>query len=255
MMSEDPDRDYIAGLAKGLAVIEAFDDEHERLTIAEAAALAGLSRAAARRVLLTLVRLGYAATDGRAFTLTPRVLKLGYAFLASTPLPQLLQPFLEQLSEALHESCSASVLDDREIVYVARSATRRIMSVGVTVGTRLPATCSSMGRVLLAGLPRDEMIRRVEASERRRLTPHTRTAVADLVAEIDATRGRGWAVVDQELEVGLISIAVPVLDARGRTLAALNAGSQSQRTTADRLVAETLPKLIDTQRTLRPLVR
>lgn len=247
--------DTIAGLSKGLSVIEAFDDEHERLTIAEAAALTGLSRAAARRVLLTLVDLGYAVSEGRQFMLTPRVLKLGYAFLTSTPLPQLLQPFLEQLSEALNESCSAAVLDDREIVYVARSATRRIMSVGVTVGTRLPATATSMGRVLLAGLDRDEMAARVQASERRRLTPFTRTSTEDLVAEIDATRERGYAVVDQELEVGLVSMAVPVLDARGRTVAAINAGAQSQRVKAADLVQRSLPRLLDTQRALRPLVR
>ena len=249
------DRDFMAGLAKGLAVIEAFDDEHERLTIAEVAALTGLSRAAARRCLHSLVQLGYAAFDGKFFTLTPRVLKLGYAFLSSTPLPTLLQPFLEQLSESLHESCSAAVLDDREIVYVARSATRRIMSVGVTVGTRLPATCSSMGRVLLAGLPREEMIRRVAASERHRLTPFTRTAVEDLVAEIDAVRERGFAIIDQELEVGLVSIAVPVLDGRGRTVAALNVGAQSQRIPAADLGERYLPALLDTQRALRPLVR
>lgn len=250
-----PDRDHIAGLAKGLAVIEAFDDEHERLTIAEVAALTGLSRAAARRVLLTLRDLGYAASDGRHFALTPRVLKLGYAFLTSTPLPQLLQPFLEQLSETLHESCSATVLDGSEIVYVARSATRRIMSVGVTVGTRLPAVSTSMGRVLLAGLAREEMIRRVEAADRTRLTPHTRTAVDEIVAEIDGARARGYAIVDQELEVGLVSIAVPVLDHGGAVVAAINAGVQAQRVGSVDLVAEYLPRLLDTQRQLRPLVR
>ncbi|HUG62003.1 MAG TPA: IclR family transcriptional regulator C-terminal domain-containing protein, partial [Methylomirabilota bacterium] len=139
--------------------------------------------------------------------------------------------------------------------YVARSATRRIMSVGVTVGTRLPAVATSMGRVLLAGLPRDEMIRRVETSERVRLTPLTRTSVEDIVAEVDATRARGYAIVDQELEIGLVSIAVPVLDHRGITCAAINAGVQAQRIGTVDLEAEYLPRLLDTQRQLRPLVR
>ena len=253
--ADSEDRDFVAGLAKGLSVIEAFDDEHERLTIAEVAALTGLTRAAARRCLITLTRLGYASFDGKAYALTAKVLKLGYAFLTSTPLPQLLQPFLEQLSEGLHESASATVLDGNEIVYVARAATRRIMSVGVTVGTRLPAVAASMGRVLLAGLPREEMVRRVETSERVRLTPYTRTATADLIAEIDAARERGYAVVDQELEVGLISIAVPVLDNHGRTVAAINVGVQSQRIDRAALEGAVLQRLLETQRTLKPLIR
>jgi IclR family transcriptional regulator, pca regulon regulatory protein len=251
----DQDRDFMAGLAKGLAVIEAFDDEHETMTIAEVAAATGLSRAAARRCLHTLMRLGHVAQDGRSFTLTPRVLKLGYAFLTAAPLPQLLQPFLEQASEALQESCSASVLDGTEIVYIARAATRRIMSVGVAVGTRLPAVATSMGRVLLAGLPPDEASRRIAASERRRLTPYTVTAVPDLVRAVDAARTDGYAIVEQELEVGLVSIAVPVIDARGRVVAALNAGLQAQRGERTLLVATVLPKLLETQRLLRPLVR
>lgn len=251
----DDDRDFVAGLAKGLAVIAAFDDEHERLTIAEAAARAGLSRASARRSLHTLIKLGYVGFDGKHHALTPRVLKLGYAYLSSTPLPQLFQPFLEQLSETLHESCSASLLDGDEIVYIARSATRRIMSVGVTVGSRLPAYCTSMGRVLLAGLDRPEMIERLSRAERPRLTPLTRTKLKDLTAEIDAIRQKGYAIVDQELEVGLLSIAVPVLDHKGRVVAALNAGTQSQRLSKAELETRFLPRLLDTQLSLRPLVR
>src|SRR5262245_59608499 len=154
--TERADRDFILGLKKGLAVIECFDDEHERLTSADVAAKTGLSRAAARRCLLTLHKLGYANYDGKLFMLAPRVMRLGYAYLLSASLPQLLQPFLEHLSEQVHESSSAAILEGEEIVYLARAATRRIMSSGLCIGTRLPTYCTSMGRVLLAGLPPGE---------------------------------------------------------------------------------------------------
>ena len=248
-------RDFIAGLAKGLAVIELFDDEHERLTIAETAAMSGLSSAAARRSLHTLARLGYVAFDGKFFTLTARVLKLGHAFLSSTPLPQLFQPFLEEVSEQVHESCSAAVLDGDEIVYIARSATKRIMSVGVTVGSRLPAYCTSMGRVLLAGLDPSESRRRIERAERRRLTPRTHVSVAELTGAVADARGQGFAIVDQELEMGLTSIAVPVLNRRGTVVAAFNVGVQSQRVGTDTLRRDVLPRLLAMQERLRPLVR
>lgn len=251
----EPDRDFMAGLGKGLAVIECFDDENERLTIAEVAAKTKLSRAAARRCLLTLQRLGYATYDGKFFGLTPRILRLGYAYLASTELPQLVQPFLERLSETLHESCSASILDGDEIVYVARAATKRIMSVGISVGTRLPAYCTSMGRVLLAALPAPEMERRLAATARPRLTPHTRTQVGDLIVVLKAVRESGHAVIDQELEVGLASIAVPLVNAAGDTVAAINIGVQSARVPAADLPRLFLPHLLEAQRALRPLIK
>src|SRR4051812_3699738 len=162
------ERDYMAGLGKGLAVIACFDERHRRLTIAEVAAMARLSRAAARRCLLTLERLGFASFDGRFFGLTPRILRLGYAYLASAELPQIIQPFLEQVSARIQESCSASILDGEEVLYIARSAKRRIMSVDLAVGSRLPAYCTSMGRVMLAALPPEEAMRRLRASPRRR---------------------------------------------------------------------------------------
>ncbi len=250
----DSDRDYIAGLAKGLTVIECFESGRERLTIADVARTTGLSRAAARRCLLTLERLRYAEFDGKFFSLTPRVLRLGYAYLSATALPQILQPFLEQLSEITHESCSASVLDSRDIVYIARAATKRIMSVGLNVGTRLPAYCTSMGRVLLAGLPPDEARRRILATERQKLTPRTAVAMRELVSLVDDARQNGYAIVDQELEIGLTSIAVPILTASGRCVASMNISAQSQRMSAAALKSQFLPHLTAMQHTIKPLL-
>lgn len=251
----EPDRDFMAGLGKGLAVIECFDDRHQRLTIAEVAAMTRLSRAAARRCLLTLTRLGYVGYDGKFFRLTPRILRLGYAYLAATELPHVLQPVLEQLSEQVLESCSASVLDGDEIIYIARSAKKRIMAVDLAVGSRLPAFCTSMGRVLLAALPPEEAARRIAARERRRATPFTRVEVPDVVAAVEACRAQGYAVIDQELEVGLVSIAVPVTDAAGTTVAAINISAQSARIPATDMPAHFLGPLTEAQAALRPLVK
>jgi IclR family pca regulon transcriptional regulator len=250
-----PDRDYMAGLGKGLAVIECFDDRRSRLTIAEVAVLTGLSRAAARRCLITLQRLGYMTFDGKFFCLAPRVLRLGYAYLASTELPQLVQPFLDRLSEQIHESCSASILDGTEILYIARSAKKRIMSVDLGVGSRLPAYCTSMGRVLLAALPPEEAAQRLEASDRRRATPQTRTRVDDLLRILSTVRRQGYCVVDQELEAGLVSLAVPVIDATGHTVAAINSSAQSARIAAADMPPQYLASLIEAQAGLRPLIK
>jgi IclR family pca regulon transcriptional regulator len=249
------DRDFIAGLGKGLTVIECFDERHERLTIAEVAAMARLSRAAARRCLITLARLGYARFDGKSFGLTPRVLRLGYAYLSSAELPQLLQPFLEELSEQIHESCSASILDGDEIVYIARSAKKRIMAVDLGVGSRLPAYCTSMGRVLLAALDPAEAHRRLSLRELKPVTPFTRIRVSDVEMVLTQVRHQGHCVVDQELEVGLVSMAVPVLDAAGRTVAAINTSTQSARISGNEIARRFLTKLLETQAHLRPLIK
>lgn len=248
------DRDHMLGLEKGLAVIACFDAGHPRLTIADVARMTGLSRATARRCLITLARIGYAETDGRHFALTPRVLQLGYAYLSSTPLTAVLQNALERLSEEIGESSSASLLDGRDIVYVARAATKRIMSVGLSVGSRLPAYCTSMGRVLLAALPEEEARRRVEASDRRALTRATATTVEAVMARVAAARTAGYAVIDQELEVGLTSIAVPVIDREGRVVAAINVGTQATRFPPGIIVAEILPKLLKVQAELARIV-
>ena len=250
----DPDRDFIAGLAKGLTVIECFEAGRERLTIADVARTTGISRAAARRCLLTLERLRYAEFDGKFFRLTPRVLRLGYAYLSATALPQILQPYLERLSEMTKESCSASILDSREVVYIARSAQKRIMSVGLNIGTRLPAYCTSMGRVLLASLPPDEARRRILASERHKLTTGTLVAMRDLVLSVARAREKGFAIVDQELEIGLASISVPVYNSAGTCVAAVNISAQSQRLSARDLEAQFLPHLVALQRAVRPLI-
>jgi len=248
------DRDHMLGLEKGLAVIACFDAAHPRLTIADIARMTGLTRATARRCLITLARIGYAETDGRLFALTPRVLRLGYAYLSSTPLTTILQSALERLSEEIGESSSASILDGSEIVYVARAATRRIMSVGLSVGARLPAFCTSMGRVLLAALPDEEARRRVEAMPRAPRTGRTVTDADTIMRLLDGIRRDGHAIIDQELEIGLTSIAVPVFDIRGRTLAAINVGTQATRFPPDLLVRDLLPKLKAVQADLARIV-
>lgn len=241
---EEPrDRDFIGGLAKGLRVIECFDAERPRLAISDVARMTDLPRAVARRCLLTLVELGYAEFDGKFFALTPRILRLGYAYLAATPMPRVIQPFLERLAEETDESSSASILDGAEIVYVARAAKRRVMSIGLDVGSRLPAYCSSMGRVMLAAHDDDAVLSLVAMQPRRRLTPKTKTGEVELMAEIGKVRSQGFAVIDEELELGLRSIAVPILDHRGRTVAAINVGAQAARVSVEQLEAEILPRM------------
>ncbi|WP_128255364.1 IclR family transcriptional regulator domain-containing protein [Falsirhodobacter deserti] len=215
-------RDTMGGLAKGLRVIEAFTADRPRLTITEAAERADLDRATARRCLLTLADLGYARYDGKYFTLTPHVLRLGTACLATMPLPGVVQPWLDRLSDQLGESTSVSILDRGEIVYVARAAQRKVMSIALMPGSRLPAFCTSMGRVLLAALPEDEARARLGPMAPR--TPHTLTDPEAVMARIAQARADGYALIDQEVEVGLRSIAVPLLDARGRVVAAMNLG-------------------------------
>jgi len=248
------DTDVMAGFAKGLGVIECFDASRPKLSIADVARLTGLERAVARRCLITLTRLGYAAFDGKFFTLTPRLLRLGYAYLASTPLPTVVQPFLTRLSEETGESCSASVLDGTEIIYVARAAQRRVLSINLGIGSRLPAYCASMGRVLLAALPDDRMTAILEASDRRKLTRHTKVEPADLRREINAVRTKGFALVDEELELGLRSIAVPIKDWRGTVVAAMNIGVHAARVSAAQLMRDFLPKLLAAQQEIARLL-
>lgn len=252
--ADKPSPDHMAALEKGLAVIECFGAGHDKFTIADVARATDLSRAAARRCLLTLTRIGYAEFDGKFFRLTPRVLRLGYAWLSSTALPQLVQPFLEKLSEETHESSSASLLDGHEIVYIARSAQRRIMSVGLSVGSRLPAFCTSMGRVLLAARPPEDARARILAGRPKVLTPRTVTDIEVLMALIATVREQGHAIVDQELELGLISIAMPLLNGRGETVAAFNLSLQVQRLAPDEIESHFLPRMRSMQKLLQPLI-
>ena len=216
--------DYIASFAKGLQVIEAFRAETPRLTITDAARATGLDRATARRCLLTLHETGYADYDGKYFQLTPRVLRLGMGTLAALPLPQIVQPWLEQLSARTGQSSSVSILDETEIVYLARSATTRIMSIGLMPGSRLPAHCTSMGRVLLADLAPAQARALVERSDLAPRTVYSRTHPDDIMQEIAEAGRNGYAMIDQEVELGLRSLAVPLQNTHRRVVAALNIG-------------------------------
>jgi IclR family transcriptional regulator, pca regulon regulatory protein len=233
---------FVQSLERGLAVIRAFDGDHRQLTLSEVARRTGLPRAAARRFLLTLVELGYVRTDGRMFSLRPRVLDLGYAYLSSTSLPEVAQPHLEDLVARVHESCSVSVLDGEDIVYVARVATKRLMTVAINVGTRFPAYATSMGRVLLAARPAEERAAYLSTARLQPLTLHTVTDPARLAAVLAEVADQGFAVLDQELEEGLRSIAVPVRDAGGGVVAAMNVSASARRST-EALCRDLLPPL------------
>lgn len=246
--------DFIGGFAKGLRVIEAFGETKPRLTITDISRETGLDRATARRCLLTLAELGYAAYDGKFFELTPRILRLGHAYLSATPLPRLVQPYLDQLSEKIGQSASASVLDGTEIVYVARAAQKRVMSISLTAGSRLPAYCASMGRVLLAALPETEARAIIDASQRKANTPFTKTDPDILMGELSEVRRQGYALIDQELEIGLRSIALPLENARGRAVAALNIGAPAVHAAAQEMVERYLPAMREVQAALRPLL-
>jgi IclR family transcriptional regulator, pca regulon regulatory protein len=237
------DPDYMLSLARGLAVIHAFDGGAETLATGEVARLARVSRAAARRCLHTLTVLGYASgADGR-YRLTPGVLALGHAYLGSAPAPRAAQPVLERVADRLHESCSLSVLDGDEIVYVARASTRRILTVGLSVGSRLPVYCTSMGRVLLAFAGEAERAAYLSRVRPVRHTPHTIVDRQALRAVIERIRVDGYAVVDQELEIGLRSMAVPVRRPDRSVVAAMNVGVQATRVDRETMVRAYLPVL------------
>ncbi len=246
--------DFVSSLAKGLAVIEAFDAANSRLSITDISRMTGLERATARRCLLTLAELGYAEYDGKFFTLSPRILRLGHSYLSSTPLPRLMQPFLDQLSERTGESASASVLDGNEIVYIARASHKRVMSINLNPGSRLPTYCSSMGRALLASMAEDEARRILETSNLKANTPRTKTSLADLMHELQRVREQGYAAIDQELEIGLCSIAVPVRNMRGVTVAAINVGAQAARVSIDEMIERYLPVMQSTRDTITSLL-
>ena len=236
--------DFVQSLARGLAVIRAFDGEPRELSLAEVARRAEIPRAAARRFLRTLNQLGYVrAVPGARFLLTPRVLELGYGYLSALSLPEIVQPHLDELSHQIGESVSVSVLDGTEIVYVARAAARRIMSVRITIGTRLPAFATSMGRVLLAGMPVDAVSDLLERAQLVAYTAKTTVDPRDLFDALGAVRDQGWAMVDGELEEGLRSIAVPLRGRDGSVVAALNASTSTGRGAPEDVRAALLPDL------------
>jgi IclR family transcriptional regulator, pca regulon regulatory protein len=238
--------EFVQSLERGLAVIRAFDAEHPQLTLSEVARATGLTRAAARRFLLTLVELGYVRTDGRLFSLRPRILDLGYAYLSSLSLPEVSRPHMEALVAQVHESCSVSVLDGDEVVYVARVPTKRIMTVGISVGTRFPAYATSMGRVLLAGQPprwRDDYL---ATAQLRPLTRRTVTDPAKLRDILTRIATEGYALVDQELEEGLRSLAAPIHGDNGSVVAAVNVSAHASRGSFEMIRKELLPPLLAT---------
>jgi IclR family transcriptional regulator, pca regulon regulatory protein len=237
---------FVQSLERGLAVIRAFGEEAPEMTLSEVAGRTGLTRAAARRFLLTLTDLGYVRTDGRRFALSPRVLELGYAYLSSLSLPEIAEPHLERLVAEVRESSSVSVLDGDDIVYVARVPTSRIMRVAINVGTRFPAHATSMGRVQLATLPDAELDAYLARAELRPLTSHTLTEPDALRAELARIRAQGWALVDQELEEGLRSVAAPIRDRTGRVVAAVNVSAHASRASRDTVRRVLLPPLLAT---------
>jgi IclR family pca regulon transcriptional regulator len=239
------DRQFVQSLERGLSVIRALSAP-EPQTLSEVARATGLTRAASRRFLLTLESLGYVHLNGTRFALTPQVLELGYAYLSSLTLPEVAQPHLERLVEEIHESSSVSVLDGDDVVYVARVPTRRIMRVAISVGTRFPAYATSMGRVLLAGLEPPELDAILARIDLRSLTPETIHDEPALRAELARVREQGWALVDQELEAGLRSIAAPIHDRDGRTVAAINVSAHTTRHDIDDVRATLLPPLLAT---------
>jgi IclR family pca regulon transcriptional regulator len=237
------DPDFMTSLARGLAVMRAFADSRQPLTIAQISQQTGIPRAAVRRCLHTLKQLGYVDAELKNFTLRPKVLTLGYSYLSSTPLTLSAQPCLDQISKTLGESSSLAVLEEDQVLYLARSAAARVMSVSLSAGSRLPAYCTSLGRVLLAYLPEaqlDAYLARVTLTAR---TPNTITDAGLLRAELAQVREQGYAANNEELELGLRSIAVPVRGASGRVLAALNVGAQAIRVTPQRMVEEFMPVL------------
>jgi IclR family pca regulon transcriptional regulator len=238
--------DFVQSLERGLAVIRAFDGTRPELTLSDVARVTGLTRAAARRFLLTLVDLGYVRTDGRLFALRPRILELGYAYLSSLSLPEVAQPHMEALVARVHESCSVSVLDEADVVYVARVPTHRIMTVAISVGTRFPAFATSMGRVLLAAQPADLIEAYLASGAVQQLTSHTVTDAAKLRAVLARVRSQGYCLVDQELEQGLRSIAVPIRNGDATVIAAINISLHVSRGTADTIKRELLPPLLET---------
>ena len=237
------DKEFMATLAKGLTVLESFDRQRPAMTLSQAAHAAGLSRATARRILRTLSALGYVVQNGRDFSLSSGILKLGFAYLATQNWIEQAAPQMRQLSEQFHESCSAAILEGTEIVYVARIPASRIMSVALAVGTRLPAFHTALGRVQLGCLDEAELWRRLRSLHIEAYTPSTITDVQALFDRVREDWEQGFSIVDEELERGLRAIAVPILNRAGQAIAALNLSTHSTRTTRNEMRERFLPSL------------
>lgn len=246
--------DYVMGLEKGLAIVEAFGQLRGPGTLTQVADITGHTKASVRRCLLTLCKLGYASQDGRQFQLAPRSLRLGHAYVSSNALTKVAQPILEMTSERTHESASIAVLDSQDAVFVARSTHRRSLSSGLGVGARLPAYCSATGRLLLSERPKDEVKFLLNRMARPALTPHTRTGLREILVEIDRARSQGYAICDEELEIGLRSIAVPIRTGRGQLIAALSLSVSTSRMSREQVVDKLLPELETARRNFAALL-
>ena len=245
---EERPREYVQGLERGLAVIRSFSAEAPSLTIAQVAERTGLTRAAARRYLKTLEALGYVLREADRFSLTPRLLDLGFTYLSTLDVTSVVQSFMEKVTNTLHESCSVSVLDNHDVVYVARRAADRIMSINLAVGSRLPAHATSMGKVLLAYLTPSELERYLEKVVREPLTIHTIVDDRALRAALASARENGWAVADEESELGVRSAAAPLVGRDGEVRAAINVSAHAARVSLEQLQREYLPVLLEAAR-------
>ncbi len=238
----------IQSLQRGIEVIKAFNRDNPRLTLTEVASITGLTRATARRFLLTFVDMGYVGNKARYFYLRPRILELGNFYLSSLSFNDVVQQHLNDLAGELHESASASVLEFPDIIYVARAATNRVMTIGLTVGTKLPAIYTSMGRIMLSQLSDDDLKEYLSDLEIEPLNEYSLTSKKSLIAEIKKAADQGWYVLDQELEVGLRSLAVPIGTHVNETYAAINVSVPASRVSLESLTQEILPRLLNTAR-------
>lgn len=241
---DNEDRDYVNSLARGLMVIRAFNGDRPAMTLSEVAKNTGINRAAARRFLLTLVREGYAETDGKYFRLRPKMLELGFSALSSMSFSKIAQPIMDGLAESLNEMCLSAVLDGEWVVYVNRTSSQRVVSVNLDVGSRLPAYCMSTGRVLLAALPDDALDQWLQELTPIKHTEKTIVAKGKLRESIIQARHDGWSIMDEEYEIGFRSLSVPVLDGAGSTIAALNVCCPSARVSLQRMRTEFLPQTL-----------
>ncbi|MBB1630115.1 IclR family transcriptional regulator C-terminal domain-containing protein [Cupriavidus sp. UME77] len=239
-------RDWIAGLEKGLAILEAFDNDHPRLTPTQAAQLTGLTRTAARRYLLTLEHLGYTTSDGTLFSLTPRVLKVGWSYFDSARLPRTVQPFLQQITAAVGEPAYLSVLDDWELVFICRTGTSRVMNTGFVLGARVPAPLASSGVMMLASEPEEKVKAWLEGCVLTPYTPYTIMQQDRLMAEIRRAGAQGYALVEQQLQIGVRGVAVPLRDRHGKVIAALSVNMQIGDESAEQALERVLRVLQDT---------
>ncbi|RWA77187.1 IclR family transcriptional regulator [Mesorhizobium sp. M1C.F.Ca.ET.193.01.1.1] len=244
MEDEANTRDHVGSLERGLAVMEILARHPAGMTLTEMAEEAGLTRAGARRFLLTLVATGYATQSGRLFSLSPRLLTVARTWLGGASLWTFAAPIMREVAGRFDEACNAAVLSGEDVVYVARIPGRRILSVALDVGTRLPAYCTSMGRVLLAGLAAEEQKSFLAEAKIERRTQKTITSRAALSKAIEKAKSDGFAIVDEELELGLRSIAVPINDRAARTVAAINVSTQSVRFSVEAMEREILPVLL-----------